>query len=92
MDGIIVGTRHVIAAIGVDSTGEKHLMGLVSGSSENAQVVKDLLRGLIDRGLSTEQEYLFVIDGSKALRSAIEELFGQRAHVQRCRTHKLRNV
>ncbi len=92
MDGIIVGTRHIIAAIGVDSTGEKHLMGLVSGSSENAQVVKDLLRGLIDRGLSTGLEYLFVIDGSKALRSAIEELFGERAHVQRCRTHKLRNV
>ncbi len=92
MDGIIVGTRHIIAAIGVDSAGEKHLMGLVSGSSENAQVVKDLLRGLIDRGLSTDLEYLFVIDGSKALRSAIEELFGERAHVQRCRTHKLRNV
>jgi len=55
MDGIIVGTRHVIAAIGVDSTGEKHLMGLVSGPSENAQVVKDLLRWLIDRGLSVVQ-------------------------------------
>ncbi len=81
MDGIIVGAWHIIAAVGVDSTGEKHLMGLVSGSSENAQVVKDLLRGLIERGLSTDLEYLFVIDGSRALRSAIEELFGERAHV-----------
>ena len=92
MDGIIVGTRHVIAAIGVDSTGEKHLMGLVSGSSENAQVVKDLLRGLIDRGLSMEQEYLFVIGDSQALRFAFEELVRERAHVPRCRTHELRNV
>jgi len=92
IDGIIVDSRHVIAAIGVDSTGDKHLLGLASGSSENAQVVKDLLRGLIERGLSTEHEYLFVIDGSKALRSAIEELFGERAHVQRCRVHKQRNV
>jgi transposase-like protein len=55
-------------------------------------VVKDLLRGLIDRGLDAELSYLFVIDGGKALRSAIDEMFGARAHVQRCRTHKLRNV
>jgi putative transposase len=92
IDDIIVDSRNIIAAIGVDSTGDKHLLGLASGSSENAQVVKDLLRGLIERGLSTEHEYLFVIDGSKALRSAIEEFFGERAHVQRCRVHKQRNV
>jgi putative transposase len=55
-------------------------------------VVKDLLRALIERGLDATASYLFVIDGSKALRSAIEEMFGDRAHVQRCRTHKLRNV
>jgi putative transposase len=92
MDGIIVDKRHILAAIGVDNGGGKHLMGLASGSSENAEVVKDLLRGLTERGLSTEREYLFVIDGSKALRSAIEAIFGERAHVQRCRTHKVRNV
>jgi transposase-like protein len=92
MDGIIVDRRHILAAIGVDSDGGKHLMGLASGSSENAEVVKDLLRGLTERGLSIEREYLFVIDGSKALRSAINAIFGERAHVQRCRTHKVRNV
>jgi putative transposase len=92
MDGIIVDQRHILAAIGVDSEGDKHLMGLASGSSENAQVVKDLLRGLTERGLPTDREYLFVVDGSKALRSAIEAVFGERAHVQRCRTHKVRNV
>ena len=92
MDGIIVDQRHILAAIGVDSAGDKHLMGLASGSSENAEVVKDLLRGLTERGLPTDREYLFVVDGSKALRSAIEAVFGERAHVQRCRTHKVRNV
>jgi transposase-like protein len=92
MDGIIVDQRHILAAIGVDSEGDKHLMGLASGSSENAEVGKDLLRGLTERGLPTDREYLFVVDGSKALRSAIEAVFGQRAHVQRCRTHKVRNV
>jgi len=48
-------------------------MGLVSGSSENAQVVEDLLCGLIDGSLSTAQLYLFALDGSKALHSAIKE-------------------
>jgi putative transposase len=92
IDGIVVHGHHIIAAVGVDQAGDKHLLGLAPGASENAQVVKDLLRGLIDRGLDDKLSYLFVIDGGKALRSAIDEMFGARAHVQRCRTHKLRNV
>ncbi|MEX3583439.1 MAG: transposase, partial [Burkholderia sp.] len=92
LDGIIVDGCHILTAIGVESDAQKHLMGLVSGSSENAEVVKDLLNSLIERGLATDRDYLFVIDGSKALRSAIEAVFGERAHVQRCRTHKIRNV
>jgi putative transposase len=92
IDGIDVDGHHVIAAIGVDEAGDKHLLGLSLGATENAQVVKDLLRQLIDRGLDDQASYLFVIDGSKALRSAIDEMFGTRAKVQRCRTHKLRNV
>jgi putative transposase len=92
VDAIVVASHHVIAAVGVDAAGDKHLLGLAPGASENAQVGKDLLRGLIERGLDASVSYLFVIDGSKALRSAIRELFGERAHVQRCRTHKLRNV
>jgi putative transposase len=92
IDGIVVDAHHVVGAIGVDNLGDKHLLGLVAGSSENAPVVKDLLNGLVARGLDPQLQYLFVIDGSKALRSAIEEIFGQHAHVQRCRAHKLRNV
>ncbi len=92
LDGIVVSGHHIIAAIGVDEAGDKHVLGLARGSSENAQVVKDLLRSLIARGLDASLSYLFVIDGGKALRSAIDEMFGQRAKVQRCRTHKLRNV
>ena len=92
IDGIVVHGHHILAAVGVDEAGDKHLLGLAPGASENAQVVKDLLQGLIDRGLDASLSYLFVIDGGKALRSAIDQMFGQRAHVQRCRTHKLRNV
>jgi putative transposase len=92
IDGIVVDGHHIIAAVGVDEAGDKHMLGLTSGASENAQVVKDLLRALIGRGLDARASYLFVIDGGAALRSAIDAMFGARAHVQRCRTHKLRNV
>lgn len=92
IDGIVVARTHVLAAVGIDASGKKHLLGLTAGSSENAAVVKDLLRELIERGVDATRTYLFIIDGAKALRSAIEALFGDRAHVQRCRTHKVRNV
>ena len=92
IDGIIVDDHHILAAVGVDAEGSKHLLGLAQGSSENAQVAKDLLSSLVERGIGPDRVRLFVIDGSKALRSAIEELFGDQAKVQRCRIHKMRNV
>lgn len=92
VDGIIVGKHHIIAAAGVDALGTKHVLGLVAGSSENAKVVKDLLTGLAQRGLDLNIARLWVIDGSKALRSGIEQLCGKDAKVQRCRIHKIRNV
>lgn len=92
VDGIIVARHHLLAAIGVDHTGTKHMLGLASGSSENAKVVKDLLGSLAQRGVDLNVPRLWVIDGSKALRSAIEQLCGEAAHVQRCRIHKIRNV
>lgn len=58
--------------------GAKHLLALVLGSSENAAVVTDLLTGLIERGLAPDRNYLFVIDGAKALRAAIDTVFGTR--------------
>ena len=92
VDGIIVARHHIIAAVGVDATGAKHMLGIVSGSSENAKVVKDLLGSLAERGVDLNVARLWVIDGSKALRSAIEQRCGDAAHVQRCRIHKIRNV
>jgi len=91
-DGIIVARHHIIAAVGVDAQGNKHVLGLASGSSENAKVVKDLLATLTERGVDLNQPRLWVIDGSKALRSAIEQCCGDAARVQRCRIHKIRNV
>jgi transposase-like protein len=92
IDGIRFGQVHVIAALGVDSGGYKHVLGLREGSSENAVVVKDLLTDIVGRGLNPQRRRLFVIDGSKALRKAIDEVFGSDNPVQRCRNHKVRNV
>jgi len=54
--------------------------------------VKSLFTRLRDQGLPTDRKYLFVIDGAKALRAGIEEVFGSEQPVQRCRNHKMRNV
>ena len=92
LDGIQMGSHHVLAAVGVDSDGKKHVLGVREGASENAEVTSALLEDLVERGLDPGRRRLFVIDGSKALRKAIEKVFGQRHPIQRCRNHKLRNV
>ncbi len=92
LDGIQFGQIHVIVALGVDAQGYKHVLGLREGSSENATVVKDLLTDIVARGLDPGRRRLFVIDGSKALRKAIDEVFGDKNPIQRCRNHKIRNV
>lgn len=92
VDGIIVARHHIIAAVGVNADGVKRMLGIVSGSSENAKVVKDLLASLTDRGVDLNLPRLWVIDGSKALRAALEQKCGDAARVQRCRIHKMRNV
>ena len=92
IDGIQLGSYHVICAVGVDDQGNKHVLGLREGATENAEVAKALLEDLVQRGLDANRRRLFVIDGSKALRKAIDLVFGVGAPVQRCRNHKLRNV
>jgi putative transposase len=92
IDGIQFGDCHVIVALGVDSGGYKHILGLREGSSENGRVATDLLNDLVDRGVKPDRLRLFVIDGSKALRCAIDSVYGRKNPVQRCRKHKVRNV
>jgi transposase-like protein len=78
--------------VGVDAKGYKHVLGLREGATENAAVAKALLEDLVRRGLDPARPRLFVIDGSKALRSAIDAVFGGDQLVHRCRNHKQRNV
>ena len=92
IDGIVFHEHTVLIVLGIDADGKKHVLGLREGTTENRAVAKALLRDLFERGLDPERARLFCIDGSKALRSALREVFGPLAVVQRCQVHKGRNV
>ena len=87
-----IADRTHVVALGISTDGVKIPLGLWEGSTENATLVSMLLADLVDRGLDPEQAILFVIDGGKALRKAIKDVFGQHALVHRCHRHKERNV
>lgn len=92
IDGTGFADHTAVVAMGVEKDGTKRILGVVEGASENAEVVRGLLENLVERGLDTTSRVLLVIDGSKALRRAVGDVFGKRALVQRCILHKLRNV
>lgn len=92
IDGKQLHGECVVIALGVDLQGNKHILGLVQGASENSTVVQHLLDDLVERGLDTKQPMLTVLDGSKALRKAVRQTLGDRSPVQRCHIHKRRNV
>ncbi len=92
LDGIEIGERTLVAALGITVGGEKVPLGLWQGSTENATVCTALLQDLLERGLRIEAKILCVIDGGKGLRKALGQVLGDHAVIQRCQVHKLRNV
>jgi putative transposase len=92
LDGIEIADRCHVVALGISTEGVKIPLGLWEGSTENATLARSLLSDLVDRGLDPEQAILFVIDGGKAIRRAIKDVFGEHALVHRCHRHKERNV
>jgi len=92
LDGLEIADRTHVVALGITTDGVKIPLGLWEGSTENATLARALLADLVDRGLDPEQAILFVIDGAKALRRAIKDVFGEHALVHRCHRHKERNV
>jgi putative transposase len=91
IDGVHVASHCCVVALAITIDGTKVPLGLVEGATENATVVTDLLAGLRERGLDVTRPILVVIDGAKALRRAVEDVFDHPV-VQRCQLHKLRNV
>ncbi|MDP7540772.1 MAG: transposase, partial [Alphaproteobacteria bacterium] len=92
IDGIRVGAHVLVAAIGIDGEGAKHVLAIAEGATENTATVQALLDNLIGRGLDPSVPRLFIVDGAKALSRAIRNTFGVAAAIQRCQVHKGRNI
>jgi transposase-like protein len=91
VDGVNFAESCCVVALGIAADGTKVPLGLVEGATENATVVTDLLVGLRERGLDVTRPLLVIVDGSKALASAVKAVF-DRPVIQRCQLHKVRNV
>jgi len=92
IDGTPFKGRQMIAAIGVGNDGKKTVLGLREGATENAAVVRELLEDLVRRGLDFVTPRLYVLDGAKALSTAVKRHAGEAALMARCQVHKRRNV
>jgi putative transposase len=91
VDGVHFGEHTCVVALGIDLDGTKHPLALVEGATENATLARDLLVGLRERGLEVTRPILVVIDGAKALRRAVLDVFDHPV-IGRCQQHKIRNV
>ena len=92
IDGKSIKGEMLVVALGIDTSGVKHVLGIRQGATENSAVCVDLIEDMVRRGLDSRGNYLFVLDGAKALRSAVTRVFGVDVHIQRCQVHKKRNV
>jgi putative transposase len=92
IDGFGIGDVDNIVALGIDHWGKKEVLGIRQGASENTNVCTELLEDLVERGIPADGEYLFVVDGAKALTKAIKKIFDIDSVIQRCQLHKRRNV
>ena len=91
IDGVHFAGHLCVVAMGIDIDGVKHPLAVVEGDTENATLVKGLLVGLRDRGLDVTRPVLCVLDGAKALATAVKAVFDHPV-IQRCQIHKVRNV
>ena len=91
VDGVHFGEHTCVVALGIAIDGTKHPLALVEGSTENATLARELLVGLRERGLDTTRPVLCVVDGAKALRRAVLDVFDHPV-IARCQQHKVRNV
>lgn len=92
IDGKYLGDTNVIIALGITMEGEKIPLGFIETGTENGTVCKEFIEKLQRRGLNTDNEILFIIDGSKGISSGIKSALGNKAVIQRCQWHKRENV
>lgn len=91
LDGIEFGGSIVIVAMGIDTAGNKHFLGVSEGSTENSETCTNLLESIRERKIQFTDRVLAVVDGSKALEKSTRKFFTS-VDVQLCYLHKLRNI
>ena len=77
IDGVQVGGHCIVVALGLDTTGAKHPLGLWEGSTENTTVCQGLLSHLESRGLRTDRRLLVILAGAQALHTAVTQTLGR---------------
>ncbi|HWT79595.1 MAG TPA: transposase, partial [Candidatus Methylomirabilis sp.] len=92
LDTVHRGGTAFVVALGLDTNGQKRVLGFWEGASENAEVGQMLLEDLERRGLRLSAKVLFIIDGGKGTAKALKERYGRKLLVQRCTIHKDRNL
>ena len=92
IDGVEFKGQHLVVALGVNHDGQKRVLGMRQGATENAVVVSELFTDLADRGIDFTQPWLYILDGAKALGKAVRQHAGEAALIQRCQLHEHRNV
>jgi putative transposase len=92
IDGVHFADVCCVVALVITTDGTKVPVGLREGDTENGRLVTDLLADLVARGLSADRGLVVVIDGAKALDTAVRSVFGDYALIQRCQLHKRRNT
>jgi putative transposase len=92
IDGKHLAGQQMIIVMGITEEGDKVMLGLLQTSTENSKAIGALFSDLKERGMSYEQGLLFVTDGSKGIRRAIQQEFGEKAIIQRCIWHKRENI
>jgi putative transposase len=92
IDGTPFKGRQMMVALGIGNDGTKTVLGLREGATENTAVVSGLLSELVERGLDFRVPRLYILDGGRALATAVKKHAGEAAFIQRCQVHKKRNV
>jgi putative transposase len=97
LDGLYLKVRQnhhivnmaVVIAIGVRETGEREILAIDIGASEEEAFWKAFLRGMVRRGLRGVE--LVISDAHEGLKAAMQAVMAGAAW-QRCRVHVMRNV
>lgn len=83
--------RVVLAAYGIDEAGHRELLDYRQAASESAAEWSRFLGSLVTRGLDPDGVRLVTADGAGGIAAAVAEAFPV-ADLQRCWTHRIRNL